>query len=153
MHTLINVNNYNMEHTQSINGSNPAIYGPDEPWKSYFFINIPIHSEFIVGYGTNVGNQDKVLTDSSKYLPNQIRNQVRNQVVDRIIMVLNYCFEPKSKNEILEKIGLSKQSKYFIENLGPAITAGLLEMTIPDKPTSKSQKYITTEKGRKVLSK
>ena len=48
-------------------------------------------------------------------------------------------------------VGLSKQSKYFIENIVPAINAGLLAMTIPDKPTSKNQKYIITDKGKKIV--
>jgi ATP-dependent DNA helicase RecG len=141
----------------SENGSNPAIFDTDEPRRSYFFVEIPIHPDFIAASSDQVGDQDKVLIDKDKEAKDQVRNQVgnqvRNQVVDRIVMVLKYCVQPKTKNEILDKIGLSRQSKYFIENIGPAIGAGFLEMTIPDKPTSKSQKYITTEKGRKVLSK
>jgi ATP-dependent DNA helicase RecG len=37
--------------------------------------------------------------------------------------------------------------------LAPAIDAGLIEMTIPDKPRSSKQKYRLTEKGRHVLKK
>jgi len=35
--------------------------------------------------------------------------------------------------------------------LDPALADGLIEMTIPDKPTSRLQKYRLTEKGRKLL--
>jgi len=34
--------------------------------------------------------------------------------------------------------------------LGPLLEAGLIEMTIPDKPTSPKQRYRLTEKGRRV---
>ena len=36
------------------------------------------------------------------------------------------------------------------EYLQPALERGLIEMTLPDKPTSKKQKYRLTELGRNV---
>ncbi|WP_319589387.1 RNA-binding domain-containing protein [uncultured Draconibacterium sp.] len=144
----------------ALNGSLPAKYDTDGEDRRFFIVEIPIHPEFMV----RDGNQVKVLIDKEVEVlnkdRNQDRNQVRNQVgnqvgnhaIDRIVTTLRFCTEPKTKNEILDKIGLSIQSKYFIENIGPAIEAGLIEMTIPDKPTSKNQKYVTTEKGKKVLN-
>jgi hypothetical protein len=83
----------------------------------------------------------------------QVRNQVGNQVIDRIILTLEYCRVPKTKGEILENLKLSNRSTNFKVNVFPAIDKGLLEMTIPDKPKSKHQKYITTEKGKEIISK
>jgi hypothetical protein len=34
--------------------------------------------------------------------------------------------------------------------LSPALARGLIEMTIPDKPNSKHQKYRLTEKGKRM---
>lgn len=36
--------------------------------------------------------------------------------------------------------------------LTPALDAGLVEMTIPDKPRSSKQKYRLTEEGRRFLA-
>lgn len=48
-------------------------------------------------------------------------------------------------------MGLSNQTKNFNDNVKPAIDSGLLEMTMPDKPRSKNQQYITTDKGKRIL--
>jgi len=81
-----------------------------------------------------------------------IGHQIKSRVIDRIIEILKYCIEPKTKYEILERIGLSKQTKNFKENIEPAIDVGLLAKTIPDRPKSKHQKYITTEMGKKIIN-
>ena len=53
-----------------------------------------------------------------------------------------------NRKELMEKIGL-RDVKYFTQYyLQPALLAGLLEMTIPDKPKSKNQSYRLTEKGK-----
>ncbi len=55
--------------------------------------------------------------------------------------LLEYCKTPKGRNDIQEKFGF-KDRKYFrVGILNPLIKGGLLKMTLPDKPTSKNQKY------------
>ena len=53
--------------------------------------------------------------------------------------------------EILNKMGLSNQTKNFNDNIKPAIDSGLLEMIMSDKPRRKNQLYITTDKGKVIL--
>jgi len=46
------------------------------------------------------------------------------------------------------------RQKYFIKNyLRPAIKRGYIEMTIPDKPNSRNQKYRLTKKGMALREK
>jgi len=78
-------------------------------------------------------------------------NQVKDKVITRIITILEFCNEAKTKKEILSKIGLSTQTKNYKQIIEPAIKADLLEMTIPDKPNSRLQKYRLTEKGKKII--
>jgi len=84
---------------------------------------------------------------------NQVGNQVRDQVIERIIKTLKFCYEPKTKREVLDNLNLTNKSTNFKFNVLPAIEVELLEMTIPDNPNSMHQKYITTEKGKKIIGK
>ena len=57
----------------------------------------------------------------------------------------------KSRGELMTALGL-KDEKYFRENYQQAgITQGVIEMTIPDKPASRNQKYRLTALGKKIL--
>ena len=56
------------------------------------------------------------------------------------------------REEIQDKLNL-KNRDYFRKNyLVPAIEQGLVALTLPDKPTSKHQKYYLTEKGKDILA-
>jgi predicted transcriptional regulator len=44
------------------------------------------------------------------------------------------------------------RTKFRNQVLTPLIDAGLVEMTIPDKPRSSKQKYRLTAKGRQVVA-
>jgi|SRR3989339_1413404 len=52
-----------------------------------------------------------------------------------------------ARKEIQQKLGLKDEKHFRIAYQQPAIAAGLIEMTIPDKPNSRLQKYRLTPKG------
>lgn len=71
--------------------------------------------------------------------------------VDRLILLLK-------SGEVLpstlqKKLGLKHRQTFRENYLHPALENGLIERTIPEKPTSRLQKYRLTEKGRKALEK
>jgi hypothetical protein len=49
--------------------------------------------------------------------------------------------------------GLRNRRRLRETYLAPALASGLIEPTIPDKPTSRLQKYRLTEKGKSLLLK
>jgi ATP-dependent DNA helicase RecG len=49
--------------------------------------------------------------------------------------------------------GIRDREHFRSEYLEPLILAGLLERTIPDKPTSSKQKYQLTRKGWEFIAK
>ena len=52
----------------------------------------------------------------------------------------------------MEIAGRSDRTKFRNQVLMPLLEEQLLEMTVPDKPTSSKQKYRITEKGRALLA-
>ena len=49
-------------------------------------------------------------------------------------------------------LGITNQTRAFRRHIEPLLAAGLLERTLPDKPTSRDQRYRITELGRVTLA-
>jgi len=57
-----------------------------------------------------------------------------------------------SRQQLKEALGLKDDEHFRKAYLLPALEAGFIEMTIPDKPRSSKQKYRLTDKGRQVIA-
>ena len=57
--------------------------------------------------------------------------------------ILAFCTTPKSKKELAAFCGFKDLRHFTLTHINPLLESGQLEMTIPDKPKSKNQKYIT----------
>ena len=68
----------------------------------------------------------------------QVREQVTEQV-ERLLAALGQ--ETLSAKELLNRLGLKHRQSFSSLYLQPALSLGLVEMTIPDKPNSSKQKY------------
>ena len=83
--------------------------------------------------------------DTEQVKPNKITEQDKpNKKEDKINLILEFCKEPKSVKEIMEYIGLKHRPTFIYDYLNPLLEKNKLQMTIPDKPKSRNQKYITT---------
>lgn len=56
-----------------------------------------------------------------------------------------------SRKEIFTAIGMSGDTRSFNRNIVPLLNGSLIEMTVPDKPNSRLQKYRLTTKGKTVI--
>lgn len=74
----------------------------------------------------------------------EVTGEVTGEVT-RLILKLN---REMSRTDIQAAIGLKGQGNFRKLYLEPALEAGLIEMTIPDKPKSSRQRYRLTAKGR-----
>ena len=56
--------------------------------------------------------------------------------------ILEFCKEPKSLKEIIGFFGYKNARNFREKYIVPLVKEGKMKMTIPDKPTSKNQKYL-----------
>ena len=74
-----------------------------------------------------------IITDTRNHY-----NHINNQVAELMNVIESY---PQSATELMEKLGLKSRLGFRKNYLQPALDAGLVKMTEPNKPTSKNQKY------------
>lgn len=74
-----------------------------------------------------------IITDTRNHY-----NHINNQITELMKVIENY---PQSATELMEKLNLKSRLGFRKNYLQPALDAGLIGMTEPDKPTSKNQKY------------
>jgi ATP-dependent DNA helicase RecG len=148
------------------NGSPPPVFETDEN-NTYFLCTFLIHplSEFILGQQNDL-RWDKDKLKNFKSL-SEIDNHLRSQKIFKIDQVepkilslfesfylkaLSHCQQAQDRSSILDFIGLYNNSRNFDNYIKPLIEVGWLNLTLPHKPTSKNQKYYTTDLGKKLLT-
>jgi ATP-dependent DNA helicase RecG len=93
---------------------------------------------------------EKDLTDTPEVTP-EVTPHVAPQVTPQVERLLRVVKGEVDRDALQQAVGLKARKNFRQLYLAPAIDAGLIEMTIPDKPRSSKQKYRLTGKGRKVL--
>ena len=73
-----------------------------------------------------------------------------SNLVKRLIMLIS---GEMSRPELQKIVGINDISHFRGSYIIPALEQGLLEMTLPDKPKSRQQKYRLTEKGKTLQTK
>lgn len=71
-------------------------------------------------------------------LPKRLQNPSRDAL-------LEYCRTPRSRKEIADFLGKSTVFYVMKHFIRPLLVTGKLKMTIPDKPSSRKQKFVTGE--------
>jgi predicted HTH transcriptional regulator len=76
------------------------------------------------------------------------KEQVSTQVSTQVEKLLrNFNSDVLGVNDLMKTVNL-KERRTFVRNyIQPALKLGLIEMTVPDKPNSRLQKYRLTQKG------
>jgi ATP-dependent DNA helicase RecG len=116
--------------SMSRNGS-PDPYFETDSARTYFLVHFYIHPSF-KRLLSRPSNYDLTLEDIRSF-------------------ILNYCKQPRSKKEIFDQMDIPNNWRSTEKFIHPLLEAGFLEYTIPEKPKSAKQKYITTLKGTSHL--
>jgi ATP-dependent DNA helicase RecG len=67
------------------------------------------------------------------------------------VRILAKCVQDSSMGDLLALASRTNRTKFRDQVINPLISAGLIEMTIPDKPRSPKQRYRSTAAGRRAL--
>ncbi len=94
-------------------------------------------------------NLDTQLRHSNTNLDTQLRHSDTKKVSlsNKQRDIVNFCSVPRTTAEIMERLGLSNQTKNRERYITSLVAAGYLQMTNPDNPTASNQKYkkVTTK--------
>ncbi|NCC04625.1 MAG: transcriptional regulator [Proteobacteria bacterium] len=121
------------------NGSPPPEFEFDADY-SYFMVRLPVHPTALEVANSVQGDQLDA-SAGTKSAPS--RHQVE---------ILQQCGQERALADLMASIGRTDRTKFRNQVVRPLLLRGLLEMTIPDKPTSSKQRYRLTEKGRDLLA-
>lgn len=87
----------------------------------------------------------KTIMDEIQKTP-KVTDQVSDQQTDQVKKLLKLLKTgPKSTAELMAKLKLSHRPTFRKNYLRPAMDAGLIEMTNPDSPNAKNQKYVLSQ--------
>ena len=85
----------------------------------------------------------------------QVVSQVVSQVDVTDLRLLTEVFislqQEKNLSELMTEFGQTNRTRFKSSCLDILIRAGLATPTIPDKPNSRFQKYVLTEKGKQLI--
>lgn len=106
-------------------------------------------SNEVEGKSNQVQDSDTRLKHSNTNLDTQLRHSDTKKVSlsNKQRDIVNFCSVPRTTAEIMERLGLSNQTKNRERYITSLVAAGYLQMTNPENPTASNQKYkkVTTK--------
>ena len=107
-------------------------------------------SNQVEGKSNQVGNQVEQKSNEVEEKSNQVQDsdtRLRHSDTKKVSLsnkqrdIVNFCSVPRTTAEIMERLGLSNQTKNRERYITSLVAAGYLQMTNPDNPTASNQKY------------
>ena len=115
------------------------------------FYNEPKIHEFVVIFRRSNHHDDEVtiksnhhddeVTIKSNHHDDEVTIKSSVLLSQRQKKIVDFCSIPRTAQEIMDFIGISNQSKNRKKYIANLVGAGILEMTIPNFPKDKKQKY------------
>ena len=127
------------------------------------FMNNDKAQEFVITVWRGESNQVEEKSNEVEGKSNQVEgksnqvegksNQVQDSDTKKVSLsnkqrdIVNFCSVPRTTAEIMERLGLSNQTKNRERYITSLVAAGYLQMTNPENPTASNQKYkkVTTK--------
>ena len=113
---------------------------------SYESVKLPGYTEAYKPEFSSTATDFRVILKNVNYNLEGDTHQVIHQDTELSTVskqILTFCTTPKSKKELAVFCGFKDLRNFTLKHINPLLESGQLEMTIPDKPKSRNQKYIT----------
>ena len=104
----------------------------------------------IIKRETGANNQEGIQETNQESVQENVQESVQENVQEKPIKVsltksqkdiVNFCSVPRTAQEILDRLGLTNHSANRKRHIQTLVDMGVLEMTIPEKPNDRNQKY------------
>lgn len=82
---------------------------------------------------------DRILEDISLHMNEE--NEQFSETVRKMLEIMEYD-TPYTRKTLMEKLGLKSRDGFRRNYLQPALEMNLIQMTLPDKPNSRNQRYM-----------
>ena len=110
-------------------------------------------SNQVEGKSNQVGNQVDEKSNQVQDYNTNLDTRLRHSDTPKVSLsnkqrdIVNFCSVPRTTAEIMERLGLSSQTKNRERYITSLVAAGYLQMTNPENPTASNQKYkkVTTK--------
>ena len=112
-----------------------------------FTVYVPSHAAD-AGLGADVRHQEQ----APRHQDEAPSRPVTSLSSTEIVVLRQVRADPASRADLMAALGITNQTRAFRRHIEPLLAAGLLERTLPDKPTSRDQRYRITELGRVTLA-
>ena len=132
------------------NGSPKATIETDES-RSYFLIDIPARIDFVQD-ASSIRETDieQIRINLSKICPRYVQDMSMIELGFLSICLIRAKKEVSAQEmlEGIDKISYKQKKRKYLEKL---LAMGAISMTIPNKPTSKNQKYVLSDIGHDII--
>ena len=132
------------------NGSPMPEFESDDD-RTSFLIRLPVHTA--AGPAGKTGFSpatDEVTGEVTGEVAEREIEGFTGEVTGEVMRLLEVINEQMQRRAIQDALGLKHEDHFRRAYLLPALAAGLIEMTIPDKPQSSLQRYRLTRKGQRL---
>ena len=126
---------YERKHTSTVK----PIFETDED-RSYFLVRLPVHEKVAE------------LEQATEQTREQATAEVTAEVTDELVALLNVFKGEMTRTELMHELNLKHAEHFRLHYLSKGLELELIEMTIPDKPRSRLQKYRLTPLGKQALA-
>lgn len=102
--------------------------------------------------GEKSNKVEELSCENSNQVTNGVTNQVashqltKRELTGKQIDIINFCSVPRSAAEIMNRLGITNQTRHKVKYIQPLVEAGFLKLTHPESVNAPNQKYVKVKR-------